>query len=132
MAAGAVAAKRVSCENAARFWQRGTRDALALSRCQWISPGVDNVCSMCAPSRGLSIWRFCSGLRWRGRPGATGAGLCRAHCGTDRSDNDRQADKRRDPILLLTFADVRPGMKVLDMGAGGAYSTELLARAVAP
>ena len=50
----------------------------------------------------------------------------------DRSDNDRQADKRRDPILLLTFADVRPGMKVLDMGAGGGYSTELLARAVAP
>jgi predicted methyltransferase len=50
----------------------------------------------------------------------------------DRSDADRQADKRRDPILLLTFADVRPGMKVLDMGAGGGYSTELLARVVAP
>ena len=50
----------------------------------------------------------------------------------DRSDADRQADKRRDPIVLLTFADVRPGMKVLDMGAGGGYSTELLARAVAP
>ena len=71
-------------------------------------------------------------MRWRGRPGATGAGLCRARCPPDRSDNDRQADKRRDPILLLTFADVRPGMKVLDMGAGGGYSTELLARAVAP
>ena len=27
---------------------------------------------------------------------------------------------------------LRPGMKVLDMGAGGGYSTELLARAVAP
>jgi len=50
----------------------------------------------------------------------------------DRSDADRQADKHRDPILFLTFADVRPGMKVLDMGAGGGYSTELLARAVAP
>jgi len=50
----------------------------------------------------------------------------------DRNDADRQADKRRDPVPLLTFADVRPGMKVLDMGAGGGYSTELMARAVAP
>src|SRR5271167_3787378 len=50
----------------------------------------------------------------------------------DRSDADRQADKRRDPLPFLAFADVRPGMKVLDMGAGGGYSTELLARAVAP
>jgi predicted methyltransferase len=50
----------------------------------------------------------------------------------DRSDNDRQADKRRDPIPFLTFATVRPGMKVLDMGAGGGYSSELLARVVAP
>ncbi len=50
----------------------------------------------------------------------------------DRSDTDRQADKRRDPVPLLAFAGVRPGMKVLDMGAGGGYSTELLSRAVAP
>src|SRR5581483_4406646 len=50
----------------------------------------------------------------------------------DRSEADREADKRRDPVPFLKFADVRPGMKVLDMGAGGGYSTELLARAVAP
>jgi predicted methyltransferase len=50
----------------------------------------------------------------------------------DRSDGDRQADKRRDPAPFLTFAGLRPGMKVLDMGAGGGYSTELIARAVAP
>jgi predicted methyltransferase len=50
----------------------------------------------------------------------------------DRSDADREADKRRDPVPFLKFADVRPGMKVLDMGAGGGYSTELIARAVAP
>ena len=50
----------------------------------------------------------------------------------DRSDADRQADQRRDPLPLLKFADPRPGMKVLDMGAGGGYSTELMARAVAP
>jgi predicted methyltransferase len=50
----------------------------------------------------------------------------------DRSDADRDADKRRDPIPFLKFAAPRPGMKVLDMGAGGGYSTELMARAVAP
>src|ERR1700726_4384608 len=50
----------------------------------------------------------------------------------DRSDADRQADKGRDPLPFLAFAGVRPGMKVLDMGAGGGYSTELMARAVAP
>jgi predicted methyltransferase len=50
----------------------------------------------------------------------------------DRSDADRQADKRRNPAPFLAFAGVRPGMKVLDMGAGGGYSTELMARAVAP
>jgi predicted methyltransferase len=50
----------------------------------------------------------------------------------DRRDSDRDIDKRRDPVKLLTFTGARPGMKVLDMGAGGGYSTELMARAVAP
>jgi len=50
----------------------------------------------------------------------------------DRSDADRKADTRRDPVPFLAFAGLRPGMKVLDMGAGGGYSTELIARAVAP
>jgi predicted methyltransferase len=50
----------------------------------------------------------------------------------DRSDADREADKRRDPLPLLKFAGPRPGMIVLDMGAGGGYSSELMARAVAP
>ncbi len=50
----------------------------------------------------------------------------------DRSDADRAADKRRDPMPFLAFTGVKPGMKVLDMGAGGGYSSELMARAVAP
>jgi predicted methyltransferase len=50
----------------------------------------------------------------------------------DRRDADRDTDKRRDPVKLLAFTGARPGMKVLDMGAGGGYSTELMARAVAP
>jgi predicted methyltransferase len=69
------------------------------------------------------------GVTARAQPAPDYAALVAA---ADRSDTDRQADKRRDPIPFLTFADVRPGMKVLDMGAGGGYSTELLARAVAP
>ena len=50
----------------------------------------------------------------------------------DRSDVDRQVDRRRQPAKLLAFADVREGMKVLDMEASAGYSTELLARTVAP
>jgi predicted methyltransferase len=49
---------------------------------------------------------------------------------SDRSDADRQTDQRRNPELLLAFTGARPGMRVLDMGAGAGYSTELLARAV--
>src|SRR4051812_32860074 len=48
----------------------------------------------------------------------------------DRADSDKQTDKRRDPVKLLSFTAVKPGMTVLDMGAGGGYSTELMARAV--
>jgi predicted methyltransferase len=50
----------------------------------------------------------------------------------DRTDADRQADKRRDPVPFLAFAGLRPGMKVLDMGAGAGYSTELVARVIGP
>jgi predicted methyltransferase len=50
----------------------------------------------------------------------------------DRSDADRETDKRRDPVKLLAFTGVRAGMKVLDMGAGGGYSTELMARGAGP
>jgi predicted methyltransferase len=71
---------------------------------------------------------FAAGGAWA-QPGPDYAALIAA---PDRSDADRQADQRRDPLPFLTFAGVRPGMKVLDMGAGGGYSTELMARAVAP
>ena len=50
----------------------------------------------------------------------------------DRAEADRQTDQRRDPVKLLTFTGVKSGMTVLDMGAGGGYSTELMARAVGP
>jgi predicted methyltransferase len=50
----------------------------------------------------------------------------------DRSEADRQTDQRREPAKLLGFSGVRLGAKVLDIGAAGGYSTELLARAVGP
>ncbi len=50
----------------------------------------------------------------------------------DRSDADRNNDKRRHAQELLAFIGVRPGDKVLDMGADAGYSTELLARVTAP
>ena len=50
----------------------------------------------------------------------------------DRSDADRVTDQRRQPAKMLLFTGVKSGMKVLDMGAGSGYSTELMARAVGP
>jgi predicted methyltransferase len=50
----------------------------------------------------------------------------------DRSEADRQTDKRRDALALLTFIGPKTGWNVLDMAAFAGYSTELLARAVAP
>lgn len=50
----------------------------------------------------------------------------------DRSDADRQNDAKRQALELLTFSGPKTGWHVLDMGAGGGYSTELMARAVGP
>jgi predicted methyltransferase len=50
----------------------------------------------------------------------------------DRSEEDRKTDERRNPGELLRFSGVRTGMRVLDLGAGGGYTTELLARVIGP
>jgi predicted methyltransferase len=50
----------------------------------------------------------------------------------DRSEADRKLDPGRHPKEMLRFLGVRNGMKVLDLGAGPGYTTELIARAVAP
>lgn len=50
----------------------------------------------------------------------------------DRADADRALDKGRHPAELLKFLDLKPGMRVAEIAAGGGYTTELLARAVAP
>jgi len=48
----------------------------------------------------------------------------------DRSEADRALDAGRHPAEMLAFFRVAPGMKVAELGAGGGYTTELLARAV--
>jgi predicted methyltransferase len=50
----------------------------------------------------------------------------------DRSQADRETDRRRHPAELLAFIDVKPGMSLLDIGTGRGYTAELLARAVGP
>ena len=50
----------------------------------------------------------------------------------DRTEADRALDPGRHPAELLAFFGVRPGMRVAELGAGGGYTTELLARAVQP
>ncbi|MEO8344170.1 MAG: SAM-dependent methyltransferase [Betaproteobacteria bacterium] len=49
-----------------------------------------------------------------------------------RTDQDRRMDAGRKPADLLAFAQVKPGMKVLDVSAGGGYSSQVLALAVGP
>jgi len=50
----------------------------------------------------------------------------------DRTPEDRNLDAGRKPAETLAFLHISPGMRVADLGAGGGYTTELLARAVAP
>jgi predicted methyltransferase len=49
---------------------------------------------------------------------------------SDRTDQDKKADTGRHPAEFLAFVGVGHGMTVADLGAGGGYTTELLARAV--
>jgi len=51
---------------------------------------------------------------------------------SDRPDADKALDAGRKPAQVLAFFGVAPGMKAADLFAGGGYTTELLARAVAP
>lgn len=50
----------------------------------------------------------------------------------DRSADDRALDVGRQPARLLTFFDIGPGDRVAELGAGGGYTSELLARVVGP
>jgi predicted methyltransferase len=47
-----------------------------------------------------------------------------------RTDEDRSADAKRKPLEFLQFTNAQPGMRVLDIAAGGGYTTQLLALVV--
>ena len=49
-----------------------------------------------------------------------------------RTDQDRRMDAERKPSQFLPFTRVMPGMRVLDVSAGGGYTSQLLALAVGP
>ena len=49
-----------------------------------------------------------------------------------RTDQDHRMDASRHPAEFLPFTQVKPGMMVLDVSAGGGFTTQLLALAVAP
>jgi predicted methyltransferase len=50
----------------------------------------------------------------------------------DRAEADRALDGGRHPAEMLAFFGIAPGMRVAELGAGGGYTSELLARAVGP
>jgi len=95
--------------------------------------------------------RCCAGLRWLPVLLATLGLACAANsfaapqletpkalreiyrqavASTLRTDDDRSADAKRKPLEFLQFSNVRPGMQVLDVAAGGGYTTQLLALVV--
>ena len=49
-----------------------------------------------------------------------------------RTDEDRRADARRQPLAFLKFTEMKPGMTVLDIDTGGGYTTQLLALVAGP
>lgn len=49
-----------------------------------------------------------------------------------RSDADRQRDRTSEPVAVLSFFGLKPGMRVLDLLSGGGYYSEILSYAVGP
>ena len=49
-----------------------------------------------------------------------------------RTDQDRRMDAARHPAEFIPFTQVQPGMRVLDVSAGGGYTSQLMALAVGP
>lgn len=73
----------------------------------------------------------CAGPGANGVPGALNStSIAAIVANPERSAADRQLDAVRQPDKLLAFIGVRRGMQVLDLDAGGGYTSELLARSV--
>jgi predicted methyltransferase len=63
-------------------------------------------------------------------PAAVAARAQQAIASPIRTEQDRRMDATRKPQELLTFTQVAPGMMVLDVAAGGGYTSQLLVLAV--
>ena len=70
----------------------------------------------------------------RSRPGAVDvpSAVRAAVDAPDRSEADRALDAGRHPAETLAFFGIARGMRVAELGAGGGYTAELLARVVGP
>jgi predicted methyltransferase len=64
------------------------------------------------------------------QPASSPASYQAAIANPARTDADRQSDAKRKPAEFLAFAQVSPGMKVLDLSAGSGTTSALLAAAV--
>lgn len=89
--------------------------ALLVSACGGAAPATDTTSAHAAPSG-------------RDVPPAIAAAVD----APDRTAEDRALDAGRRPAELLAFFGVEPGWHVVDVFAGGGYTTELLARVVGP
>ena len=56
--------------------------------------------------------------------------IAEALASPDRLEADRLKDPLRRPDQVLSFFDIKPGMKVLDLFSGGGYYTEILSGVV--
>lgn len=61
-----------------------------------------------------------------------GSAIEQAIGAADRSAEDRALDAQRKPRELFEFFGIAPGQRVGELGAGGGYAAELLARVVGP
>lgn len=82
--------------------------------------------------RRLAIMIVAALMLVQGRPEAFAQDYAAIVAAEDRSEADRKNDVRREALKLLEFTGPKAGWRVLDMGAGGGYSTELMARSVGP
>lgn len=65
-------------------------------------------------------------------PAPAEGAIAAAIAAPDRTPEDRAEDEHRKPEAFLRFVGVAPGMRVVDLAAGGGYMLELLARVVGP
>lgn len=80
----------------------------------------------------LMIGLTCTCATAAHRGPASAAAISAAVDSKDRPQADRALDAARKPVEMLKFFGIGPGMKILDLFAGGGWYTELEARVTGP